>query len=80
MQYLTLTCALWSCFQVLWPGGTFFLKIRTPQILNDDNDQKPSQTASGTGGHNITKHESGSFEQQLEAARRASDIKKLLFG
>ncbi|RDX92043.1 Copia protein, partial [Mucuna pruriens] len=64
---------------VLWPGGTFFLRVGTPQIINSDSDQKPSQTESRSGGSNITKYESGSFEQELEAARRASDIKKLLF-
>lgn len=66
-------------FQFLWPGGTFFLRIGTHQMTNGDSDQK-SRTASGSEGRNITKHESGSFEQQLEAARRESDIKKLLFG
>ncbi|CAI8618363.1 unnamed protein product [Vicia faba] len=63
----------------LWPGGTFFLRIGTLQTTNGSSDQKPSQTISGSEVRNITKHESGSFEQQLEAARRESDIKKLLF-
>ncbi|KAL2627515.1 hypothetical protein AAZX31_07G192200 [Glycine max] len=63
---------------VLWPGGTFFLRVGTPQIISD-SDKKPSPTMSRSGGNNITKSESGSFEQELEAARRASDIKKLLF-
>ncbi|CAK8577566.1 unnamed protein product [Lathyrus sativus] len=63
----------------LWPGGTFFLRIGTLQMTNGGSDQKSSQTISGSEGRNITKHESGSFEQQLEAARRESDIKKLLF-
>lgn len=57
----------------------FFLRVDTPQIISG-SDQKPSPTVSGSQGSNIMKHESGSFEQQLEAARRASDIKKLLFG
>ncbi|KAK7400843.1 hypothetical protein VNO78_12151 [Psophocarpus tetragonolobus] len=64
---------------VLWPGGKFFLRVETPQIISNNSDQKPSQTLSRSGGSNTTKSESGSFEQQLEAARRASDIKKLLF-
>ncbi|KAH1261391.1 hypothetical protein GmHk_02G004269 [Glycine max] len=63
---------------VLWPGGTFFLRVGTPQIISD-SDKKSSPTMSRSGGSNITKSESGSFEQELEAARRASDIKKLLF-
>ncbi|TKY59137.1 Sorting nexin-16 [Spatholobus suberectus] len=65
---------------VLWPGGTFFLRVGSPQTISSDSDQKPSQTMSRSGGSNITKSESGSFKQELEAARRASDIKKLLFG
>lgn len=64
---------------VLWPGGTFFLRVGTPQIISSDSDQKPSQTIGRSGGGNIMKSESGSFEQELEAARRASDIKKFLF-
>lgn len=71
-----------SCFQVLWPGGMFFLKVGTPQIISSGSeiDQKPSQIISRFGGSKITKSGSGSFEQQLEASRRASDVKKLLFG
>ncbi|CAJ1939355.1 unnamed protein product [Sphenostylis stenocarpa] len=65
--------------EALWPGGTFFLRVGTPQKINSDSDQTPSQTTSSSGGSNLMKSESGSFEQQLEAARRASDIKKLLF-
>lgn len=64
---------------VLWPGGTFFLRVGTPRIISSDSDQKPFQTMSRSGGSNIRKSESGLFEQELEAARRASDIKKLLF-
>lgn len=68
--------------QILWPGGTFFLRIQTPQVLIGGSllDHKPLPTISETGGRNIGKSRSGSFEQQLEAARRASDVKKLLFG
>lgn len=47
-------------------------------------DQKPLrsplQTLSEFGGGKIGKSLSCSFEEQLEAARRASDLKKLLFG
>ena len=43
-------------------------------------DQKLTQMTSISGGSRMTKSESGSFEKQLEAARRASDIKKFLFG
>ncbi|KAM1760352.1 hypothetical protein COP1_003176 [Malus domestica] len=58
---------------VLWPNGTFFLRIGNVQ----DDNQNPLHNASHLGGRKAAKP--GSFEQQLEAARRASDIKKMLF-
>ncbi|MED6109076.1 hypothetical protein PIB30_030290 [Stylosanthes scabra] len=64
---------------ILWPGGTFFLRVEAPQIFSSGIDQKPSQTTNRSGGTNLTKHGSGSFEQELEASRRANDVKKLLF-
>lgn len=53
---------------ILWPNGTFFIKLRSTQTENtssasDKEMNKPS-----------------SFELQLEAARRASDIKKIILG
>ncbi|KAI4298410.1 hypothetical protein L6164_031975 [Bauhinia variegata] len=59
---------------VLWPGGTFFLKVGDTGI---DQSHFPKMSEYGRG--KLTKSASGSFEQQLEAARRASDIKKFLF-
>lgn len=50
---------------------------------DDDDDymrKKSFQTMSGFSGSKIDKSGSGSFEEQLEAARRASAFKKLLFG
>ncbi|KAK7310377.1 hypothetical protein RJT34_07853 [Clitoria ternatea] len=70
------------CVQdILWPGGTFFLRVQTPQVLIGGSvfDQKPCPTISEFGGSRIATSGLGSFEQQLEAARRASDLKKLLF-
>jgi sorting nexin-13 len=66
--------------QVLWPDGTFFLRLRNTQSNDDDTEpnQKPFQTTSQFGGDKISTLVS--FEQQLEAARRASDVKKMLFG
>lgn len=61
-------------FQVLWPNGTFFLRVGNAQ----DGNENPFQNISQLGGSKADKP--GSFEQQLEAARRASDIKKMLFG
>lgn len=67
-------------FQVLWPDGTFFLRVGNTQSNDDDAElnQKPFQTTSQFGGNKISTLVS--FEQQLEAARRASDVKKMLFG
>ncbi|XWS39996.1 hypothetical protein CRYUN_Cryun18bG0102300 [Craigia yunnanensis] len=64
---------------VLWPGGTFFTKIGNIQSRFDNShpNQTPSQNFSQFGGSNVSKP--GSFEQQLEATRRASNIKKMLF-
>ncbi|KAL1336933.1 hypothetical protein HN51_031351 [Arachis hypogaea] len=64
---------------ILWPGGTFFLRVEAPQIFSSGIDQKPSQTTNRYGGSKISKSGSGSFEQELEASRRANDVKKLLF-
>ncbi|KHG00699.1 Sorting nexin-13 [Gossypium arboreum] len=65
---------------VLWPGGTFFTKLANIQSKLGDT-QQPNQQLSGTSsefsGSNVSKPRS--FEQQLEATRRASDIKKMLF-
>lgn len=63
-------------FQVLWPDGTFFIKLGNAQSNDDETEpnQKPFQTTTQFGGSKI------SFEQQLEAARRASEVKKMLFG
>ncbi|XVE49130.1 hypothetical protein DITRI_Ditri01bG0057600 [Diplodiscus trichospermus] len=64
---------------VLWPSGTFFTKIGNIQKNSDNShpNQTPLENFSQFRGSNISKP--GSFEQQLEAARRASDIKKMLF-
>lgn len=62
---------------MLWPNGTFFIEIgNTP---GKDDAAQPNlipQTVSHFGG----KASEPSFEVQLEAARRANDVKKMLFG
>lgn len=64
-------------FQVLWPGGTFFTRVGN--IQTKDNAQPDLKSfQSQLGGNKDLKP--GSFEEQLEAARRASDVKKMLFG
>ncbi|KAI6677867.1 hypothetical protein NL676_038663 [Syzygium grande] len=66
---------------VLWPDGTFFLKFEKSKIEEDDMqpNERLFQTINQFGGSRISKQGSSSFELQLEAARRASDVKKMLF-
>ncbi|KAF7850440.1 hypothetical protein BT93_L5487 [Corymbia citriodora subsp. variegata] len=66
---------------VLWPDGTFFLKFGKSKIEEDDMqlNERLFQTLNQFGGSRISKQGSSSFELQLEAARRASDVKKMLF-
>ncbi|CAK7329788.1 unnamed protein product [Dovyalis caffra] len=63
---------------ILWPNGIFFTRTRSAQSKVDDDqlNQMPFQI-SQLGGSKVSNK--GSFEEQLEAARRASDIKKMLF-
>ncbi|KAL8255350.1 hypothetical protein R6Q59_033571, partial [Mikania micrantha] len=58
---------------ILWPEGTFFLKLKTSQMDSSESNEGSCRTASSN------KNNKGSFEEQLEAARRASDIKKMIF-
>ncbi|KAK0583510.1 hypothetical protein LWI29_037682 [Acer saccharum] len=64
---------------MLWPGGTFFTRVGN--LLNEfDNDQSDLtrfKAVSQFSGSKVCKP--GSFEEQLVAARRASDVKKMLF-
>ncbi|KAK6136819.1 hypothetical protein DH2020_029442 [Rehmannia glutinosa] len=60
---------------VLWPDGTFFLRLRAQGQQNDCEGSQ--QNTKQPGRTRVT--QSGSFEQQLEAARRASDVKKMIF-
>ncbi|GMI78801.1 SORTING NEXIN 4 [Hibiscus trionum] len=66
---------------LLWPGGTFFRTIGNIHSKFDNahlnQTHTPSLNFSLFGGSSGSK--SGSFEQQLEATRRASDIKKMIF-
>ncbi|VFQ72138.1 unnamed protein product [Cuscuta campestris] len=63
---------------ILWPDGIFFLKTTT---RSERNDGQPSQRY-GNPTRQFSMgwaYKAGSFEQQLEAARRASSVKKMLF-
>ncbi|KAL2254693.1 UNVERIFIED_CONTAM: hypothetical protein Sindi_0264000 [Sesamum indicum] len=63
---------------VLWPGGTFFLRLRSQAQPNDCEATRGSQqTTRQPSG--MRSSQPGSFEQQLEAARRANDVKKMIF-
>ncbi|XP_062092348.1 uncharacterized protein LOC133798155 [Humulus lupulus] len=64
---------------VLWPDGTFFLKVGNGRDKeeNAESDLKCFQNINQIGTSKVSKP--GSFEAQLEAARRASDVKKMLF-
>ncbi|GLT39989.1 hypothetical protein SLA2020_141520 [Shorea laevis] len=63
----------------LWPGGIFFTKVgNTESKVNDyQSSQTGFQMIGQFGDCKISKPVS--FEEQLEAARRASYIKKMLF-
>lgn len=60
---------------VLWPDGTFFIKLGTTGSSTDDSQS--IETASHVAGSKAFKP--GSFELQFEASRRASDVKKIIF-
>ncbi|KAL2468389.1 Phox-associated domain [Forsythia ovata] len=63
---------------ILWPNDTFFLSLNIRSGLNDCQENpgslRPTRQQVGT---RVSKQ--GTFEQQLEATRRASDVKKMLF-
>ncbi|KAD3066455.1 hypothetical protein E3N88_34335 [Mikania micrantha] len=59
--------------EVLWPEGTFFIKLRTSEADSFQSNESSCRAPSSS------KNNIGSFEEQLEAARRASDIKKMIF-
>ncbi|KAG5548057.1 hypothetical protein RHGRI_013676 [Rhododendron griersonianum] len=61
---------------VLWPDGTFFLRLRTQ---SENDAPQPNQRSFQTTNRSSNVSIPGSFEQRLEAARRASDVKKMIF-
>uniref|UniRef100_A0A5B6ZAY2 Putative Sorting nexin-16 n=1 Tax=Davidia involucrata TaxID=16924 RepID=A0A5B6ZAY2_DAVIN len=63
---------------VLWPDGMFFLKLNNRSEMDDcQPNQRSLQSTNFSTSTRVSKP--GSFEQQLEAARRASDVKKMIF-
>ncbi|KAK4740092.1 hypothetical protein R3W88_003789 [Solanum pinnatisectum] len=62
---------------VLWPNGTFFIKLRNIVETSNEPNQGSVHSTKQSGGSKVSK--AGSFEEQLEATRRASDVKKMLY-
>eukprot|EP01018_Ginkgo_biloba_P001368 Gb_37388 [translate_table: standard] len=64
---------------VLWPNGVFISKVETPRIEHATACNLCKETAVKGSGHNKISAPP-SFEQQLEAARRASFVRDNLLG
>ncbi|KAH9605121.1 hypothetical protein KSS87_000452 [Heliosperma pusillum] len=62
---------------ILWPDGKFFLKLAITEGGSGEMDS-PSFQATPRAGRNKSS-QSGSFEEELEAIRRASYVKKMLY-
>ncbi|CAN0879003.1 Sorting nexin-16 [Linum grandiflorum] len=62
----------------LWPNGTFFTKIGVPQCKSDEPQQNMNSFQLGQFGGSKGPKQS-TFEEQLEASRRANYIRKTLF-
>ncbi|PHT41960.1 hypothetical protein CQW23_20814 [Capsicum baccatum] len=62
---------------ILWPNGVFFIKLRNIVETSDEPNQGSVHSMKQPVGSKVSK--AGSFEEQLEAARRASDVKKILY-
>ncbi|TMW89756.1 hypothetical protein EJD97_016698 [Solanum chilense] len=62
---------------VLWPNGIFFIKLRNIVESSNEPNQGSVHSTKQSGGSKVSK--AGSFEEQLEATRRASDVKKMLY-
>ncbi|KAK9677893.1 hypothetical protein RND81_11G174500 [Saponaria officinalis] len=62
---------------ILWPDGKFFLKLAITGGGLDEMDSKSFQATPRAAKNKSL--ESGSFEMELEAIRRASYVKKMLF-
>ncbi|KAJ0254446.1 Uncharacterized protein HA466_0109330 [Hirschfeldia incana] len=64
---------------LLWPNGVFFTRVGDGQEASDRTDPSDNafQIAGQLGG--MKEVRPSSFEQQFEASRRASEIKKFLF-
>ncbi|KAF9600583.1 hypothetical protein IFM89_010069 [Coptis chinensis] len=63
---------------VLWPNGTFFLKLEISQKKMGEKqfDHSTLKYVDSLPGNQVSKP--GSFELELEAVRRASNVKKMI--
>ncbi|KAK4747794.1 hypothetical protein SAY87_014380 [Trapa incisa] len=65
---------------ILWPNGVFFISLRSTPSEVDDDAQPGEGSHNNTGKFGVNKDcRPSSFELQLEATRRASYVKKMLF-
>ncbi|KAK6916494.1 Phox-associated domain [Dillenia turbinata] len=64
---------------ILWPDGTFLLSSSKTSDETDDDAQSSQKPAQMTRRARNSASKAGSFEMQLEASRRASDVKKIIF-
>ncbi|CAA2940964.1 uncharacterized protein LOC111388366 isoform X1 [Olea europaea subsp. europaea] len=62
---------------ILWPNDTFFLRLNIQTGLN--GSQAPGSQRSTRQQSRTWASKQGTFEQQLEATRMASEVKKILF-
>ncbi|XP_060168306.1 uncharacterized protein LOC132599107 isoform X1 [Lycium barbarum] len=62
---------------ILWPNGVFFIKLRN--LIETSNCEPNQGSVHSTRQLVGNTSKAGSFEEQLEATRRASDVKKMLY-
>lgn len=62
---------------VLWPDGTFFRPLSTRTELEYQENEGSHLTTRPQGWSKVSKL--GTFEEQLEASRRARDVEKIIF-
>ncbi|CAN1278335.1 Sorting nexin-16 [Linum perenne] len=65
---------------VLWPNGTFFTRIGAAQTKPDESQHNLNSFQLDQSGVSSEASKQSSFEEQLEASRRADYIRKTLFG
>ncbi|CAA3017282.1 Intermediate filament [Olea europaea subsp. europaea] len=62
---------------VIWPDGTFFRPLSTRTELECQENERFQLTMRQQGQSSVSKP--GTFEEQLEASRRARDVEKIIF-